>query len=106
MELILLAAKLPLREQANAVTAALYSGGVTHGQLLAGFIVQLLANGSESNTALLTQAIIDGQNGALSSNAKQALLFGLFNDLRADAAAPDRLFELFVELTTRYFLDE
>jgi len=34
------------------------------------------------------------------------MLFGLFNGLRADSAAPDRSFELFVRLTMRYFLDD
>jgi len=106
IELILSSVKLSFREQADTVTVAVNSGGVAHGPLLAGFIVQLLVNGNESNTALLAQAVVEGQIGALSSSAKEGMLFGLFNGLRADSAAPDRSFELFVRLTMRYFLDD
>jgi hypothetical protein len=106
LKLILISAKLPLREEAEAVTDALYSGGVAHGPIMAGFIADILLNGNESNTALLTQAVVEGQTGSLSPTARQSLLFGLFVHLRADTATPDRLFELFVRLTSRYFLDE
>jgi len=106
VKLILTTAKLPLREEADGVTAALYRGGVAHGPIMAGFIADLLLNGNESNTALLTQAVVEGQTGSLSSGARQSLLYGLFVHLRADTATPDRLFELFARLTIRYFLDE
>jgi hypothetical protein len=106
VKLILISAKLPLREEADAVTAALYGGGVAHGPIMAGFIADLLLNGNESNTALLTQAVVEAQTGSLSPSARQSLLYGLFAHLRADTATSDRLFELFVRLTTRYFLDE
>jgi hypothetical protein len=106
VKLTLISAKLPLREQADAVTAALYRGGVAHGPVMADFIADILLNGNGSNTALLTQAVVEGQTGPLSPSARQSLLFGPFVHLRADTATPDRLFELFVRLTTRYFLDE
>ena len=101
VRLMLASTALPLRQQAEAATAALSDGGRPRGSYLADYAATILTAGSETDTAALAHALEYAAPSSLSDLARTTLLGELWRQVRG-GHAPESRMHLFVALTARY----
>lgn len=103
VQLILASAALPLRQQADRAASALSGGGQPRSVLLANYVVALLTEGTETDTAALVQTLEYTPASVFSDFGKGGLLGQLWYLARSRSASQSRL-HLFVVLTTKYLV--
>jgi hypothetical protein len=103
VELLLNCESLTLGQQASAVATAIEGATVPHTHLLAEYVPQLLAAGSDSETGTLAEALEHRAADAFSPRGRAELLAALARLSQSGATGPDNLVRAYVNVTVRYF---
>jgi hypothetical protein len=103
VELLLNCESLTLGQQASAVATAIEDAAVPRTHLLAEYVPQLLAAGSDSETATLAEALEHRAADAFSPRGRAELLAALARLSHNGATGPDDLARAYVNVTVRYF---
>ena len=104
LEVMLNSESLSLAQQASAVAEAVANPTATRSHLLAEYAAHLLAEGSQTDTALLAKVIEQCSDETFSVLGRWKLLHELAYESQSGSRGPDNLVHVFVTMTARYFL--